>query len=542
MPRIEGFADNARIVHIGELFRARSKRDWFINAWCQPVQDKKSTRLSNLPLLSRNKQINSKQREVKNPERIIDFPTGYHFSATKLADFPELSAFDSVRKVEGRQNAFVYTEFSSGRGIHYFIPQLELARAIFLVNSYLCRACLSTTTLQLEFDVQIRPVSKSVDILVLKTTTFPLSAFDQSGTKMILAWLLTNDDAMESFQSIYAHYLRDRQFVGAWESWCFSFKPPPMDNWKLHVRGRFSSDKSSFLVEEITGIDIDTKMPTDIAFVHSSFVKKDKKDCSIRPGDGSSGWLKQDDDYEIDDEETASDKSKTLAIEGDVSFVRFTNPTNVVKQERIVESNKLLGDDIAEREGVKQVSTDEPNQVGTLPAADVGGKQDISDRNRYYASRFVSFNHMLKILMVEHDCFILRQETIPLPKVGRSQQQQLKDGTPRVIKSVWLRRRHQYFVLLEVDTSDGVKMLSTKMLFDVDLAEWEKDFLYIRRGVVSNSLSWPNDLLDKLFGKKGHRGINHPKHQGVEVGNIPRESLESWAERIVQSLMMKSSF
>lgn len=77
MPRIAGFDDDVQIVHIGELFRARSKRDWYINVWCRPLQDKKSTRISNLALLSRSKRINSSKRGENSADRVIEFPSRY---------------------------------------------------------------------------------------------------------------------------------------------------------------------------------------------------------------------------------------------------------------------------------------------------------------------------------------------------------------------------------------------------------------------------------------------------------------------------------
>ena len=91
-------------------------------------------------------------------------------------------------------------------------------------------------------------------------------------------------------------------------------------------------------------------------------------------------------------------------------------------------------------------------------------------------------------------------------------------------------------VLLEVDTSDGIKMLSTKVIFGSDVRDWIEHFTLIRKGVVAKSISWPNELLDGLFGEKCHIGINHPKHQGAEAGNIPVESIESWAQRFTQCL------
>lgn len=99
------------------------------------------------------------------------------------------------------------------------------------------------------------------------------------------------------------------------------------------------------------------------------------------------------------------------------------------------EVDKLIIDELAEKEGGKQVGTDEPHQGGTLPAADVGGKQDITDQSRQFASRFQSFDHMLQVLVAQHQCVILKQETLPLSKVGRSKQHLLENGSARAIKS-----------------------------------------------------------------------------------------------------------
>lgn len=111
----------------------------------------------------------------------------------------------------------------------------------------------------------------------------------------------------------------------------------------------------------------------------------------------------------------------------------------------------------------------------------------------------------------------MQQETQSLPKIGRSKQHQLEDGSPRAIKAVRIRYKATEVVLLEVDTSDGIKMLSTKVLFGSEPEDWIDHFMQIRKGVVAKSISWPNELLDGMFGKRSHAGINHPKHQGAEA-------------------------
>ena len=128
-------------------------------------------------------------------------------------------------------------------------------------------------------------------------------------------------------------------------------------------------------------------------------------------------------------------------------------------------------------------------------------------------------------------CQILSEETLALHKVGRSRLHMCKDGTPRVIKAIRFRQNDHDFVLIEVDASDAVKMLSTKVLSNVNSEDWCYEFELIRRGVVANSLSWPNSVFNDLYGVEGHRGVNHPKGIG-EIG-ISKEVLAGWAERMV---------
>ena len=477
MTSIKGFGKDATIVHIGDFFRYNNVPEWSIAVWCWPTQDKKHARLSNLPLLSRGKLPNSQKKQSRRIDRVITFEPGYKLIEAKLADFPEISSFKSIRDKDGIQNAFCCW---GNKDDWIVIPQLELARAIFLVNSYLCRACLSSATFQ--------------------------------------------------------RYQETREFRDRLESWRFSFTPPTMTNWKLHVRGRYNTGKSHYLVEEIVGIDFDVNLPESVAFIHPDFVNNKQTDSKARSGSGGTAWQQTDEEFEIDDEQSASDENETLMLEGDLTWCRFTKPSRVYKQEVVKERPNLIFDELAEKEAGRDVSTGEPHQGGSLPAADVGGKEDVTDRERQFASRFKSFDRMLQVLKFKHKCRILHEETLPLPKVGRSKQHLLENGTQRAIKAVRLRYMQTDVVLLEVDTSDGIKMLSTKVIFGSDARDWIEHFTLIRKGVVAKSISWPNELLDGLFGENCHIGINHPKHQGAEAGNIPVESIESWAQRFTQCL------
>lgn len=530
MVSIDGFDEYVRIVHIGDLFKAVDKNDWKINVMGFPIQSKKFTRFANLPMFSRDRIINASTPDRSKKDRVIQLKPGYKIETVFMSEFSELSHYESIVRAEGTQRAFCIKQRNQPT---IYIPQLELAKAIFLIDSYLCRACLSTSRLPLEFDVKPKTSDGHVDIHVLKTTTFPLKAFDQNGTRMILAWLLTNQTAQQSFESIYQHYNKEQQRDKNWIRWTFNFDPPDMTNWKFHIKGKMSHEQQAYLVQEIIGIEIDSEMPASVSFHHSSFIKKKQKEHKAITGEDGQNWLTREDDLNIDDIESASDDNSTIILDDGRAWVSFTKECAVSKKTQEKESTKISDNGEESIQTGQNISTDEAHQGGTLPSADVGGKQDASDKDKLCASRFQSFNDMLKVLEQKHSCKVIESTTVELPKVGRSRKQLLANGHQRVIKAVKIQTPNVAVRLLEIDTSDGEKMISTKILYGAGNKDWTENFKTIREGIVSGGLSWPNTLLDELFGSKGHKGTNHPKHQGSHAGNIPVDALDNWAERVL---------
>jgi len=311
-----------------------------------------------------------------------------------------------------------------------------------------------------------------------------------------------------------------------------------MTNWKLHTKGRYSIDKKSYLVEEIVGIDIHSDMPRTVEIVHPGFIRNDSANGVISIPTAGGDRAQNPSDIEIDDE-TASDQSEVVVIDADRSWVNFLQPCRVTKRMIPTDGRTMVPSGNGElRTGRRRHSTGEPNVLGTLPAVSVGGRQDTSDveLDFEYANRFSSFNAMLNILGSELGCTIVSSQTMRLPTVNRSRVQILPDGSPRVIKAVIVNRGKRDCILLEVDTSDGSNLLSSKLIVGADLSRWERQFLDIRLGVVRNSLSWPTELFDGLYGENGHQIIPHPKHNGSNIGNIPTVALEGWARRIMRYL------
>ena len=75
------------------------------------------------------------------------------------------------------------------------------------------------------------------------------------------------------------------------------------------------TSKSHYLVEEIIGIVCDVDMCCCVAFINPAFAKNEQNEEGARTGSCGVGWLHTDEEFEVDDEQSASDQSEALVLE-----------------------------------------------------------------------------------------------------------------------------------------------------------------------------------------------------------------------------------
>ena len=173
------------------------------------------------------------------------------------------------------------------------------------------------------------------------------------------------------------------------------------------------------------------------------------------------------------------------------------------------------------------------SKAGDLPAADVGGKKDYTNYDQKYAQRYNDFNSLIEILQSEHQCTLYESMTHELIKVGRSECHKIGDNIRRTIKFVHLVQKGKDFLLIELDTSDGIKSISTKLIH-LTTDDWKFYLDDIKKHLVAKSLSWPNELFNDVFGENSHTYIIHPRFSVQE--NCSIESVNNWAMRIMNGL------
>lgn len=107
------------------------------------------------------------------------------------------------------------------------------------------------------------------------------------------------------------------------------------------------------------------------------------------------------------------------------------------------------------------------------------------------------------------------------------------DGNPRCIIEVQLSFQGKKFVILEIDTSDNLKPLSTLIIKISDTDSWNSHFPTFRKQVVKRSLRWPTAKSLQDIGIR--KTFNHPRNL-VEMAESDEE-FKNWGRRFGEVLL-----
>jgi len=473
--------DDTRIQSIGSLFRRLDGSQWGINVGFSPVQEKTSLTFSNAPVLAR--------RRILNPTREYK-PAGYHlrfqiqdtrsWTIKNLGDCPVLNP-ESLNREEAEQLCFSFRGYS---GVKVWLPQFELARALFLHDAYLSRTAIESSCLENEFDITINEGLGYARINVLPSSGYPLKSFDDYGARRVLSWILVDPDARSSFESISKCQILYGEESRGYRRWCFSFEPPKLSSVKFSVRGKYDRESNSLFVYEIDSIqNISSDVPEVVEIYHPEFREHVQGDVGSR-GKGHSGSPSDIDVYDGGD--SSCDNERTLLKSTAVKF-EFAQPFETTK---IAISERRCGARLQneeEGETERKVSTEEPTGTGNLPSADWDAVLDTTDDAHLYANKFNCFHMMINQLVKGHECSVFSKSIRKLPKVPRCKKHLLADGNPRCIAVVEIIILDEIVHILEVDTSDSVSLLSSKILLLNSLGQWSDQLIKLEGALLGHS-------------------------------------------------------
>lgn len=539
------YPDSAKIVHVGKLIKRSTSRSWLVSVKTfPPMKERKTDVFSTLPELARGRIINQTKR-VADDRVPITFavPDVSNVAETKLGIFPEIYPHSSyIENIESEQYAFSIPTSLNGSVVNVLIPELEMARVTILQFSYLCRACMNSTSLLVDFDVSYNDEEDLLTIDVINSKVFPKSALQSVGLRNLLAWLLFDNSAMLSFKSIYQNLQKEMSEQGEWDAWLFRFDLPDISGWDFDCLGRYNDDQSMFIVDEIIGVKIANEMPNTIRYQGRGFTENINRNEPSPPEQVTNSSNTR--AYELDADAMPNDEyvehfSNTSLT---VNF-KSTFSSEVIREPRLLTNSDKSGEARDKNDDVRRASTSEPTVMGNDKPISVGVTRDPEEQQRQLKNRFKLFSKVVDSLAKMPQITIKERDIFEkLKPVGRSRLHKLSDGrTVRSIQSVLFAykvgNRVKDFIILEVDVSDGISPLSTLILPAFDENEWQKIYESIRYELVKNSLKWPKSHLSSICQRTGrnYRTAIHPKSDLLSMED-DRAAVSSWTRNIYSKL------
>ena len=335
-------------------------------------------------------------------------------------------------------------------------------------------------------------------------------------------------------KSIGRYQLLKGEELGKYRVWNFKFDPPSLENTRFSIKGWFDPDLNSMFVHEIEGLaDIPIDLPEKILFSHPNFTKGVS-------GQGSGGYAAGAErplEHNIDDEASASADNKVVIIKPPCITMSFDKAVVTIKvtQKNRISSNGKQDDDAPETAS-KDVSTDEATTGGELPNADWDNIDDQTDDSHLYLNKFESYFKMLDLLKDNYGCKLVVYSLRKLPKVARCTKHLLAtDGNPRCLSVSYIEIDNVAYYLLEVDTSDTNKPLSTKAIQASGIENLDDFIESVEKQLLRGSISWPKEYFDNFVGRSNHFGISHQKSD--KNGSLTIDDINRWANRFSNRLI-----
>lgn len=527
IPKITGIKNDSQIKAIGNIHRHLNNAGWRINIQLEPGKDKRSLGISQIPLLARRRVINATEEPTAAGYEMSFTLDGVTWEAVKIRDCP-------VRGVAQSPDADQWCfQFQRGH-IQIFLPQLELARALFLYEPYLCRLAMIPNGLAQEFDVQPLADPGSIQINLLKSCTLPKHFRGDHELRRALASVILDPDMRKAFESISKYQTENGKDIRGHRVFEFRFDPPPLNEVHLTVRGHYDQAKAAIFVYEIYGIE-------GLSCNHAHrvhFFDPDYKQAT--PGSGAPIKVKPTPlpPPAINDDKTPQEPKPTEWVLESPQVIRsYINPAHTTRNG--IDKKRSSGTSTENEpnsdtdKGGKEANTDEPSKDGNVPCAGIDGLDDQSDDTHNYASRFQAFAAMVANMQIK-GCIELNHVLRKLPAIAGRSKHLLDDGNPRLWSIYFLSLNSVSLALMEVDTFGNRSQLSTLLIRQPSTNfDWGSALPEIERRVVHEHLKWPTKYLEATFPAGTVQRIPHPQTSSGDKAFLEADSIQHWADRIL---------
>ncbi|MCZ2959955.1 Tn7-like element transposition protein TnsE [Acinetobacter baumannii] len=151
-------------------------------------------------------------------------------------------------------------------------------------------------------------------------------------------------------------------------------------------------------------------------------------------------------------------------------------------------------------------------------------------QSHLYLDRFSAFQQMIDLFCKENSVQNFNFQLHKLPNIQGHSKHIKADGNPRCVAEVNFQFNGQSFVILEVDTSDNRKRLSTRVLLLKDMNQWNlTDRAKVLELVVTQCLRWPKGIFRSICYKNST--LNHARTNSQNQC-ISESELKKWSVRL----------
>lgn len=539
--RSRGVKEDSTIKAIGSLFRRLESSDWHINVELSPNQVKKQFSVSRIPELARRRIINPTGECARSGyTQSIPITSTKNWKVKQILECPIAAV---KRNKDSDQWCF---EFEN-EGIRFFLPQLEMARALFFHQACIARLALIPQGLDQDFAICRTDQSSETIVKIMPTSPLPVFVRKDYRLRRILAWILLDTSARRSFESITRYQLKDGYHEKGTRRWCFRFDPPLLADTVLQLSGHYDKSAGAFFVYEVNGIkQLSHNCPSKVSFYDPRYFIEE-----LHPGEGQTGSPGQPGppqnpppplENEIEDEDNPEPRPTEVSIETPKVSFDFLKPMYTTRNGRTTKPGFREPSDEEDKEeeeedlGSPGLSPGEPTTDGTLQPAEYLGAEDHSDDVHLYAGKFAAFQRMVTYLTEKYQCKCLKEEIKKLPKAVGFSKYLLKDGNPRCIGYYHIKFNSIDYILAEIDTSDNKVRLSTLLIRDWSMnSNFEEIQIRLTKNIPKSSLAWPTSWLDYTYKNKYAR-ISHPRRRATKDSTFDEESIEHWARRTYDTM------
>lgn len=530
--KIKGIEENDELLYIGSLFRHAYSADWHIQ-----VRFKKSQKKSVLASLISELVVG----RIYNPTSEVTFAKcDETFFWSKIVG--NKSGIDlkltSIAKAKRNERYFLVKDDYA----YIAIPQLELARALFLQNSKMFHYALEPISLGIDFQ-SYSPDEENLIIEVSESAQLSKYQFERIFNLNKLSYTLADRQGRDSFLSISSNFLKyrfdttgDRKQVSTW--WKFGFDVPNLTGSVLDVStyestGVHKGEKVR-VVREIHSINkVPHSLPENIQFFSKKWLRTLTGNTS---DDGCAPISLVPEEYEIDDQQSANSflPERIVHTQGCNEF--SLGPSRQAKTLTAKSKIRVISDDAEyEISGSELASTEIPSLLGT--ATPVVTSTNTSDKQD--ESTFLAFKNMVNLVHQDISLNLPEYTVRKLHKVGLSRVHRKKVSKILRCAAVAHFRDEsslESYSLIEIDLSDygSQKSLSTLLFKYSCLDEARLRVDAILSAFVANSLNWPRQYFLDNHIKAGF--INHPSGLEMVTSEEIQALIQKWANSVISKI------